>query len=145
MLRKKTELTPQEKIFLSEYIKTSNGIKALNIAYPKSINWSYNAQHVQVNKLLNKPKIDLRLKQHNEAEAEALKNSTLLNKRKILNEIIEAQQTAKEAGAGQAGINLQALKLLAQIAKLLDTSPTINNNIQVNNNTMNQINNFLDL
>jgi len=145
MLRKKTELTPQEKIFLSEYIKTSNGIKALNVAYPKSINWSYNAQHVQVNKLLNKPKIDLRLKQHNEAEAEALKNSTLLNKRKILNEIIELQQNCKEAGQGQSAVNLQALKLLAQIAKLLDTTPTINNNIQINNNTMNNINNFLDL
>ena len=88
--------------------------------------------------------MNLKIKEHNEAEAEALKNSTTLNKRKILNEIIELQEQAKTE-KGQSMVNLQALKLLAQISKLLDNTPQINNNITVNNQSINQISKFLDL
>ena len=144
MRRKKNELTPKEKIFLSEYIKTCNGIKALNIAYPNTLKWNKNMQHVQVNKILNNPIVNLHLKEHNEAQKKALNESVTLNKRKILNEIIELQENAKNE-KGQAMVNLQALKLLAQISKLLDNSPQINNNIVVNNQNINQISDFLDL
>ena len=144
MRRKKNELTKQESIFFKEYIKDGDGLRALNTAYPKTIKWNKNCQWVQANKILNNPIMTLRIKQHKDAEAEALKNSTLLNKRKILQEIIELQENAKNE-KGQAMINLQALKLLAQIAKLLDNSPTINNNIQVSTQNINQISNFLDL
>ena len=144
MRRKKNELTPKEKIFVDEYIKTSNMLRALNTAYPTSVKWSKNSQYSQASHLLNKPIINTRIKEHNEAEAEALKNSTLLNKRKILNEIIELQEQAKTE-KGQSMVNLQALKLLAQISKLLDNTPQINNNITVNNQSINQISKFLDL
>jgi hypothetical protein len=144
MRRKKNELTKQETIFFKEYIKSSNMLKALNVAYPTTVNWNKNCQYVQANKILNNPIMNLKIKEHNEREAEALKNSTTLNKRKILDEIIELQTNAKNE-KGQAMINLQALKLLAQISKLLDNSPQINNNIVVNNQNINQISDFLDL
>lgn len=144
MRRKKNELTKQETIFVNEYIKTSNMLRALNTAYPTSVKWNKNSQYSQASHLLNKPIINARIKEHNEAQKTALNESVTLNKRKILNEIIELQENVKNE-KGQAMINLQALKLLAQIAKLLDNSPTINNNIQVSTQNINQISNFLDL
>ena len=144
MRRKKNELTKQETIFVNEYIKTSNMLRALNTAYPTSVKWNKNSQYSQASHLLNKQIINARIKEHNEAQKTALNESVTLNKRKILNEIIELQENVKNE-KGQAMINLQALKLLAQIAKLLDNSPTINNNIQVSTQNINQISNFLDL
>lgn len=137
------ELTKQQQIFYEHYIKTCNGIEALKKAYPKAVTWSYNAQHVEVNKLLNNPKISLKLAEHNKAVESALQESTKLNKRKILNEIIELQQQCKEAGQGQAGINLQALKLLSQIAGLLSEQPQVQVNIQ--NNCVGEVTDYLDL
>ena len=119
-------------------------LRALNTAYPTSVKWNKNSQYSQASHLLNKPIINARIKEHNEAQKTALNESVTLNKRKILNEIIELQENVKNE-KGQAMINLQALKLLAQIAKLLDNSPTINNNIQVSTQNINQISNFLDL
>lgn len=138
------ELTKKQQIFLEHYIKTSNGLEALHLAYPNSKEWTYNAQHVEINKILNKPNVNLKLQEHNRAVESALANSTTLNKRKILNEIIELQQQCKEAGQGQAGVNLQALKLLSQIAGLLQENTQIN--VQVNNNTVvNEVSDFLNL
>ena len=137
-------LTKQQQIFLDHYKKTSNGIESLIKAYPAAKNWTYNAQHVQVNKLLNNPKIDLKLAEHNRAVESALANSTTLNKRKILNEIIELQQSIK-SDKGQTSVNLQALKLLSQIAGLLQENT---NNIQVNiqNNTVaGEVSDYLNL
>ena len=144
MRRKKNELTKQETIFFKEYIKDGDGLRALNIAYPTTKNWNKNCQWVQVNKILNTPIMALRIKQHKEAEAEALKNSTLLNKRKILQEIIELQQNCKASGQGQSGINLQALKLLSQIAGLLTENKT---EVNINNNTVmvQDVSKYLDL
>lgn len=138
------ELTKQQYIFYEHYIKTCNGIEALKKAYPKAVTWSYNAQHVEVNKLLNNPKISLKLAEHNKAVESALQESTKLNKRKILNEIIELQQQCKEAGQGQAGVNLQALKLLSQIAGLLSEQPQVQVNIQ-NNTVVGEVTDYLDL
>ena len=144
MRRKKNELTKQETIFVNEYIKTSNMLKALNTAYPTSVKWNKNTQYVQANRILNKPIINVRLKEHNEAQKNALNESVTLNKRKILNEIIELQQNCKASGQGQAGISLQALKLLSQIAGLLTENKT---EVNINNNTVmvQDVSKYLDL
>ena len=136
-------LTHQQQIFVDEYIKTSNGIMAIEKSYPKCKNWTKNAKHVQINKLLNHPKINLIIQKYNEDIANKLKNSVTLNKRKILNEIIELQQTCKKSGNSQNPTNIQALKLLSQISGLLQDNKqdiTINNNIN-----MADVSTYLDL
>lgn len=145
MRRKKNELTKQENIFFKEYIKTSDMLRALNTAYPTSVKWSKNSQYAQASKILNKPIMNTRIKEHNDAEKKALANSTLLNKRKILNEIIRQYTETAENGASERTNSINLLKLMAQISKLLDNSPQINNNIVVNNQNINDISNFLDL
>lgn len=136
-------LTKQQTIFVQEYIKSCNGIEALKIAYPKSVNWSYNTKHVEVNRLLNNPKINLKIKEHNEAINKKLNESITLNKRKILNEIIELQQKCKQTGNSQNTVNIQALKLLSQIAGMLQENKT---EININNNVgVAEVTQFLDL
>ena len=144
MRRKKNELTKQETLFFNEYVKSGNMLKALNIAYPTTVKWNKNCQYVQANKILNNPIMNLRLKEHNEAQKTALNESVTLNKRKILNEIIELQQNCKASGQGQAGISLQALKLLSQIAGMLTENKT---EVNINNNTVmvQDVSKYLDL
>ena len=104
-------LTQQQENFLQKYIECGVAYQAYIYAYPKAKNWTRNAVDVQANRLLNKPNINLRLAEYNKKIESTLEQSTTLNKRRILNEIIELQQQCKEAGQGQAGVNLQALKL----------------------------------
>lgn len=137
-------LTQAQECFLQNYLKTSNGYQSYLIAYPSAKNWKRSSVDVQVSKLLDNDKINQRIAEHNRTVESALQESTKLNKRKILNEIIELQQQCKEAGQGQAGVNLQALKLLSQIAGLLQDNTQVN--IQVNNNTVvNEVSDFLNL
>lgn len=138
------ELTQQQENFLQKYIECGVAYQAYLYAYPKAKNWTRNAVDVQANKLLNNSKVNLRLAEYNKKIESTLEQSTTLNKRRILNEIIELQQQCKEAGQGQAGVNLQALKLLSQIAGLLQENTQVN--IQVNNNTVvNEVSDFLNL
>jgi hypothetical protein len=98
---------------------------------------------VAATKLLNNTLIQQRLATLNAEIESTLKNSTTLSKRKILEEIIELQQKCK-AQDSQNTVNLQALKLLSQIAGLLQENTQVN--IQVNNNTVvNEVSDFLNL
>jgi hypothetical protein len=138
-------LTQQQEIFVNEYIKSSNGYQSYLIAYPKAKKWTRQTVDSACSRLLDNDKINARIKAHNDAIAKSTQESIKLNKRKILNEIIELQQQCKDAGQGQAGINLQALKLLSQIAGLLTENQ---NNIQVNiqnNQTVGEVTDYLDL
>lgn len=138
--------TDGEKVFLDVYFKTDDTLKALNTAYPNSLRWSKDAQYAQVGKILKRPRINLAVKRHKEAIENALNTSTLLNKRKILDEIIRQYSETAESGASERTNSVQLLKLLAQISKLLDNSTNINNNITVNNApVVNEIVNYLDL
>lgn len=139
----RNELTQQQENFLQKYIECGVAYQAYIYAYPKAKNWTRNAVDVQANKLLNNSKVNLRLAEYNKKVESTLEQSTTLNKRRILNEIIELQQQCKEAGQGQAGINLQALKLLSQIAGLLSEQPQVQVNIQ--NNCVGEVTNYLDL
>lgn len=144
---RKSQMTSAEKKFLEIYVKTCDSLKALNTAYPKSLKWTERSQYAQVNKILKRPRMSQALKRHNEAEAEALKDSTLLNKRKILNEIIRQYSEASENGASERTNSVALLKLLAQISKLLDNgggSTNLQVNIQ-NNAITAQVSDYLNL
>lgn len=136
-------LTQAQECFLQNYLKTSNGYKSYLIAYPNAKNWKRNSVDVQVNKLLNNDKINQRIAEHNRKIESTLAESTTLNKRKILNEIIELQQSIK-TDKGQTSVNLQALKLLSQIAGLLTEQKT-EININNNNVVVGEVTDYLDL
>lgn len=136
-------LTPQQEIFCQEYIKEPIMYKAFLKAYTTAKKWKRANVDSQASRLLNNPKIDARIKQLNKEIESTLKTSITLNKRKILDEIIELQQSCKQDGNGQNATQLQTLKLLSQIAGLLQenkTEVTINNNMNVA-----EVSNFLDL
>lgn len=137
-------LTPQQETFVNEYIKTGNGYRSYIKAYPKAEKWTKNAVYVQTNKILNNSKVNLRIKAYNDEIAKSTQESIKLNKRRILNEIIELQQSCKNDGAGQNTTQLQALKLLSQIAGLLQENKT-EINITNNNQTVNEVIGYLDL
>ena len=136
-------LTPQQEIFCQEYIKEPIMYRAFIKAYPKAKNWKRNSVDSEASKLLNNTKIDQRIKTLNQKIESTLANSTTLSKRKILEEIIELQQKCKQTGNSQNTTNIQALKLLSQIAGMLQENKTeinINNNIGVA-----EVSQFLDL
>ncbi len=136
-------LTPQQEIFCQEYIKNPIMYQAFIKAYPKAKNWKRSSVDPEASKLLNNPKIDTRIKQLNAEIESTLKTSVTLNKRRILTEIIELQQKCKSQDS-QNTVNLQALKLLSQIAGLLQENKT-EINITNNNQTVNEVIGYLDL
>lgn len=140
----RNELTQQQENFCKAYIKYGVGYRAYIEAYPNSKNWKRNSVDVEATKMLNSPKITHRLNELNAEIESALKTSTTLNKRKILEEIVELQQSIK-FDKGQTSVNLQALKLLSQIAGLLsENSTTVN--VQVNNNQITaEVSDYLNL
>lgn len=137
-------LTQAQECFLQNYLKTNNAYKSYLIAYPNSKNWKRNSVDCKASLLLDNEKIQQRITEHNAKINSTLEKSTVLNKRKILNEIIELQQSCKSDGAGQNTTQLQALKLLSQIAGLLQENKT-EINITNNNNTVNEVIGYLDL
>jgi len=137
------DLTQAQKTFLQEYIKTSNAYKSFLVAYPKSKKWKRSSVDCEASKLLDHPMIVQRLEEYNNKIESTLAKSTILNKRKILNEIIELQQACKQDGNGQNATQLQALKLLSQIAGLLQENKT-EINVQTNI-AMQDVSNYLDL
>lgn len=139
-------LTPQQEIFCQEYIKNPIMYQAFIKAYPKAKNWKRNSADAEASRMLDNPKIDARIKQLTKKIESTLESSITLNKRKILNEIIELQQSCKQDGAGQNSTQLQTLKLLSQIAGMLQTENKTEININNNNNVAVQsVSEFLDL
>ena len=138
------KLTQQQENFCKAYIKTGIGYKAYIEAYPTAKTWTRNAVDAAASRMLATNKISTRIDQLNNKIESTLNASINLNKRKILEEIIELQQNCKESGNGQNAINLQALKLLSQIAGLLTEQNNIN--VTVNNNqVINDVSNYLNL
>ena len=147
MTRKKdprTGLTEQQEIFCQEYFKNPIMSQALTKAYPKAVNWKRNSVDVQANKLLNNPKINRRICELSEAAESALKASITLNKRKILDEIINQYNQTSTNGAAERTNSVALLKLMAQISKLLDNTPQTTVNIQ-NNTVLGEVSDYLNL
>jgi len=144
MRRKKNQLTFQENKFLNEYLKSGSGLKALSIAYPKSERWTQNTKYSQVHKLLNNPLISIRIKEHNDAEREAIKNSTILNQRKLIESALMILENTQN-NPQQYAHAINVLKLLYQQQGMMpktDNNTTVN---IINNNSIENISNFLDL
>ena len=137
-------LTPQQEVFVNEYIKTGNGYRSYIKAYPKAAKWTRACTDSACSRLLDNSKVNARIKAYNDEIAKSTQESIKLNKRRILNEIIELQQSCKSDGAGQNTTQLQALKLLSQIAGLLQENKT-EINITNNNQTVNEVIGYLDL
>jgi len=137
-------LTQAQETFLQEYLRNGgNGYKAYLVGYPNAKKWKRASVDRRTSDLLNNSKIQARITEHNQKINSTLEKSTILNKRKILNEIIELTERLKASGVGQSNTQLQALKLLSQIAGLLQENKT-----EINiNNSMNvaEVSNFLDL
>ena len=137
-------LTQAQECFLQEYLKTSNGYQSYIKAYPNAKKWKRNSVDCKASLLLDNEKIQQRISEHNAKVESTLLKSTTLNKRKILNEIIELQQNCKQSGNGQNPTQLQALRLLAQVAGLLTESPQVQVNIQ-NNTVVGEVSDYLNL
>ncbi len=137
------ELTQQQENFCKAYIKYGIGYKAYLEAYPNAKTWKRNSVDVEATKMLNSPKISHRLNELNSQIESTLQTSTTLSKRKILEEIILLQQKCRNQDS-QNTVNLQALKLLSQIAGLLSEQPQVQVNIQ-NNTVVGEVTDYLDL
>ena len=137
-------LTHAQETFLQEYLKNGGiGYRAYLVAYPNSKNWKRASVDRKASDLLSNAKIQTRINEHNQKINSTLEKSTILNKRKILTEIIDLTERLKASGIGQSNTQLQALKLLSQIAGLLQENKTeinINNSVNVA-----EVSSFLDL
>lgn len=136
-------LTPKQKKFVEKYIETKNAYKSYLYAFPSSQKWKRAAVDSQACILLKTPKVVSKIQAAELAAQKKLEKSIILNKKKILKEIIELTEKTKKQ-EGQTTVNLQALKLLSQISGLLTenkTEITINNN----NQTVNEVIGYLDL
>ena len=141
--KNKYGLTPQQETFCLEYFKNGIASKAYKKAFPKSEKWTDSALYSRASNYLKNDKIMARLEVLNNEAKKSVQKNVVLNKTKILEEIIELQQNCKQAGQGQAGVSLQALKLLSQIAGMLSENTT---NININNNISTaEVSNYLDL
>ena len=140
----RNELTQQQENFCKLYVKYGVAYKAYIESYPNSKNWERASVDTAATRLLNNAKISHRLDELNTEIESTLKTSTTLSKRKILEEIILLQERCRTQDS-QNTVNLQALKLLSQIAGLLQDNTQVN--VQVNNNNvvMGEVSDYLNL
>ena len=146
MTRKKLAngLTQQQEDFCKYYTDIGIGYNALLKAYPSAKNWKRNSADCQVQKLLNKPLIDQRIKELNDQKTNALLNSTKLNQRKLLESALNILENTQN-NPQQYAHAINVLKLLYAQQGMMpknDNQTTIN---IINNNSIDNISNFLDL
>ena len=142
--KNKYGLTQQQENFLQEYLKCGISYQAYLKAYPKAKKWNRNTVDVQASKLLNNDKISIRIKEHNEKQKKALENSTQLNQRKLLESALMILENTQN-NPQQYAHAINVLKLLYQQQGMM---PKTENNTTVNiinNNSIDNISNFLDL
>ena len=145
MTRKKdprTGLTEQQELFCQEYVKNPIMYHAFIKAYPTAKNWKRTSVDPEASKLLNNPKIDTRIKEIIEQQESTLRNSTTLNKRKLLETALTMLEDTNNPAERQHAVSL--LKLLFQKEGMTQPEMAVNVNIQ-NNQTVNEITSYLNL
>lgn len=145
MSRKKnllSGLTEQEELFCQEYIKEPIMYNALIKAYPAAKNWKRNSADVQANKILNRPKVNQRIKELLEKKESTLQNSTTLSKRKLIETALQMLEDTNNGAERQHAVAL--LKMLFQKEGLLQPQTQVNVNVN-NSNTVNEVIGYLDL
>ena len=139
-------LTPQEECFCLEYHQTGIASKAFKKAYPASEKWKDTSLYPKASNLLDKDKIKARLAALDEETKKSVQKNVVLNKTKILEELVTLFEETKKSGAGERITSLQAIKLMAQISKLIGDSNQNNININIQNNqTVGEVTDYLDL
>ena len=135
-------LTQQQENFVQAYFKCGIGRKAYRIAYPSSVNWKDENVDSQASRLLNNSKVNTRLAQLNEAAESTLKQSTTLNKRKLLETALQMLEDTNNPVERTHAVSL--IKLLFQKEGMLQPETVTQVNIQ-NNTVVNEVSDFLNL
>ena len=115
---------------------------ALIKAYPAAKNWKRNSADVQANKILNRPKVNQRIKELLEKKESTLQNSTTLSKRKLIETALQMLEDTNNGAERQHAVAL--LKMLFQKEGLLQPQTQVNVNVN-NSNTVNEVIGYLDL
>lgn len=139
-------LTPQEETFCLEYHANGIASKAFLKAYPTAKKWKDTSLYPRASNLLNKDKIKTRLQALEDETKKSVQKNVVLNKTKILEELVTLFEESKKSGAGERATSLNAIKLMAQIAKLIGDGNTTNvqiNNVQ--NTVVGEVTDYLDL
>lgn len=138
-------LTPQQEKFCLEYHKSGIASQAYLIAYPKAKKWKETTLYPKASEILKNDKIIARLAALEADTAKSVQKNVILNKTKILEELVTLFEESKKSGAGERMTALQAIKLMAQISKLIgDNAPQMNVNIQ-NNTVVGEVSDYLNL
>ena len=145
MTRKKdpvTGLTPQQEIFCQEYIKNPVMYQAFIKAYPKAKNWKRTSVDPEANRMLNNPLINTRIAQLKAEYESTLKESTTLNKRKLLETALQMLEDTNNPAERTHAVSL--IKLLFQKEGMLTPESVTNVNIQ-NNTIMGEVSDYLNI
>ena len=135
----KETLSPAQELFLSEYFKTNNARRAYLTAFPDKKRWKIEAVDSAAWKLLNTEKVLKRIAEYKKK----LEMTGVLNKQKILQELVRQYEEASKNGTAERTNSVQVLKILAQITKLLG-GDNVTVNVQ-NNVAVGQVADYLDL
>ena len=139
-------LTQQQEIFCLEYHKTGIASKSYLKAYPTAKKWKDTTLYPRASELLNNSKVIARLEALNAETKKSVQKNVVLNKTKILEELVTLFEETKKSGAGERMTSLQAIKLMAQISKLIGDNNQNNININIQNNqTVGEVTDYLDL
>lgn len=135
-----TGLTPQQEKFCQEYVTGGKTFEAYLIAYPAAKNWKPKTVYGASDKLLDSPEIQSRLEFLMRENNKKYRVST----NKVINEIIRMFENCNNPAERQTAF--KCINLLARIVGIDNPAQiNINNNIQINNNTTNNIDNYLNL
>lgn len=146
-MHKKNEfgLTQKQENFCLEYIKCGIGYQAFKKAFPNSQKWKDNSVYCQVSKLMKNPKIKQRLEILQNEQKKGVQEQIILNKTKILQEIVKTYNETVQNGQSERASTVKLLELMSKISKLIGDT-TINNNINIQNNTtVQEISGYLDI
>ena len=127
---------------IQAYFKCGIGRKAYREAYPSSINWKDENVDSQASRLLNNPKVNARLAILNESAESTLKQSTTLNKRKLLETALQMLEDTNNPAERQHAVSL--IKLLFAKEGLTQPQNAIQVNIQ-NNTVVGEVSDYLNL
>lgn len=117
-------LTIKQEKFADRYLEHGSGIRAREEAGYATKGWSKNAQYVDAHKLLNNPKIALRIKLVKEAVVKRVEYTL----EQALKDAREDREMARDLG--QLGAAVSANKLAAEMSGYINRKTDLN--IQIN-------------
>lgn len=139
-------MTEQQEAFCHAYIEEPIMYKALLKAYPKAKNWTRNTCDVKASQLLDKDKINIRIKMLEDERNKKLSASCTLNKRKLIEAGLEAMEEAKANGSAERTAFTNLLKLLLQQQGYMPAAGGTQVQVHIQNNAIiGDVTKYLDL